>query len=91
MARSVGRLDFWNVFGEMTPYEIAVTHALWMLEPWGDDRADLRAAVNTLAASATKDTDTKEAMESLTGYLKVQSDDLAEEITPEDAVKRISS
>lgn len=47
LARSVGRLDWWNVRDEHSPYEWALQKALFAVEPWGEDRADLRAAVNT--------------------------------------------
>ena len=45
------------------------------VEPWGDDRADLRAAVNTSAVvSATAEVkDHDELMRALLGYIKVNS------------------
>lgn len=88
VARSVGRLDFWNVYAGMTSYEIAVTQALWQLEPWGDDRADLRHAVNTVAAAGTSQSDTDEALNNLENYLPVKSADAKREISPTDAAKR---
>ena len=85
VARSVGRLDFWNVYAEMTPYEIAITQGLWNLEPWGDDRADLRDAVNTAVQSGVND---DEAFNSLNNYLPVKLEDTVVEVTSEQASKR---
>lgn len=71
------RIDFWNVYGELTPYEFAVLRALYEVEPWGDDRADIRAAISTVAVVAnvsmggiTEDT-LQELHESLANYLDV--------------------
>lgn len=47
LARSVNRLDFWNVADELTPAEMVAWQAEYQLEPWGEARADQRAAVNT--------------------------------------------
>lgn len=85
-ARSVGRLDWWNLFAGMTPYEIAHTQALWGLEPWGDDRADLRAAINTVAAAGVPGEKIGEAVAELSSYLPIMQDDATREVTGDEAV-----
>jgi hypothetical protein len=86
VARSVDRLDFWNVYAEMTPYEISVTQALWQIEPWGDDRADLRQAVNTVAGSGVEEGKAGEAVEELANYLEVNRVQ-PQEISPDEAAR----
>lgn len=44
---------------------------LAVVDPWGDDRADLRAAVNTMPGLDTGDADRNEVMQSLVAYLKI--------------------
>ncbi len=41
-----------SIYEDHTPYEWLIQAALSEVDPWGDDRADLRAEVNTLAALA---------------------------------------
>lgn len=41
------RHDWWNVRKEHTPFQWACQIARSIVEPWGDERADLRAAQNT--------------------------------------------
>lgn len=51
----MGRLDWWNIKAEHTPYEWTVQIAMSEAEPFGDERADMRHAVlvaNQMAASA---------------------------------------
>ena len=48
LARSVGRIDFWNLHQELTPYQLAVHRAAADIEPFGEDRADIRTAMNTI-------------------------------------------
>lgn len=76
MARSVGRLDFDNVYYELSPYEWSVHQALFVVEPWGEDRADLRAAVNTVRhllenSSEASDEVIQDEIQNLAGYLKI--------------------
>lgn len=54
LAREVGRLDFLNVYEEHTPYEWQVQQLLYQIEPFGEDRADLRSAVSTARMVATQ-------------------------------------
>lgn len=58
LARSVGRFDWWNIKAEHTPYEWACQIAMYQVNPFGDRRADMRAAVGAtnqiIATSAAK-------------------------------------
>lgn len=47
IALLVHRYDFWNIRDEMSAYEWAMLKAMFLVEPWGEDRADIRAQVNT--------------------------------------------
>lgn len=47
LARSVGRLDWWNIKAEHTPYQWACQKAMFEVNPFGDRRADIRAATST--------------------------------------------
>jgi len=84
LARSVGRLDWWNVRGEHTPYQWLVQRVLHQIHPCGERRADMRAAHNTatvLATQAKEKLDPStfgEIVESLRDYLPTcqQSDEL---------------
>ncbi len=52
LARSVGRLDWWNIKAEHTPYQWACQWILFSLDPPGDQRNDLRSAYHTASAIA---------------------------------------
>lgn len=41
-------MDWLKVYGSHTPHEWALQKARAAADPWGDDRADWRAALNTL-------------------------------------------
>jgi hypothetical protein len=41
-------MDWWKVYGSHTPHEWALQKARAAVDPWGEDRADFRAALNTL-------------------------------------------
>jgi hypothetical protein len=60
-------MDWVAVYEDHTPYEWIVQTVLNIVDPWGDDRADLRAETNTLASVAQ----TQEALERLTNYLQI--------------------
>lgn len=47
LARSVGRLDWWNIKAEHTPFEWACQIAMYQVNPFGERRADMRTAVST--------------------------------------------
>jgi len=44
----VGRLDWWNIKAEHTAYEWAAQKAMYAVCPFGERRADMRTAINTL-------------------------------------------
>lgn len=64
-------MDWVEVYESHTPYEWLVQQVLAVVDPWGDDRDDLRAAVNTMAAIPAGDFDRNEFRESLRSYLKI--------------------
>lgn len=47
--------DWIRVYESHTPYEWKVQVALSIVDPWGDDRADRRAALNTIKAHPIDD------------------------------------
>ena len=47
LARSLGRFDWWNIRDEHTPFEWIVQRAMYAATPWGERRADFRAAIHT--------------------------------------------
>ena len=77
LARSVGRLDFWNVYAEHTPHQWKVQQILYSIEPFGEDRADLRTAVATArliamnASEPISDAEYKQEVDNIRFYLKV--------------------
>lgn len=44
----MGRLDFWNLPDEFSPYELSVLKVAYDIDPWGQERDDLRHAWNTV-------------------------------------------
>lgn len=80
LARSVGRLDWWNIRGEHTPFQWSLQHAVHAAIPSGEARADLRAAVMTAnlmtcqSAAEIDDADFRKMVNSLVGYLKSAQD-----------------
>ena len=77
VARAHGRLDYVNVYREHTPHEWLVRKLLYQIEPFGEDRADLRAAVNTLrlvqmwASEPLTESQCEQEINNLRFYLKV--------------------
>jgi len=57
------------VYESHTPYEWLVQRCLMIVDPWGDDRDDLRAAINTVASTPTQDAG--ELQDVLIGYVKI--------------------
>jgi hypothetical protein len=90
LARSVGRLDWWNIKAEHTSYEWAAQIALYQVAPYGDRRADLRTAyntANTIAAGRTQQTqpdEFRDMIATLMNYLGCDQRDPNEE-TPDAA------
>lgn len=64
-------MDWVEVYESHTPYEWITQVALSIVDPWGDDRDDLRAETNTLAVVAQ----TQESLERLTNYLAIHERD----------------
>lgn len=48
LSLSIGRLDFWNLPDEFSPYELSVLKVAYDIDPWGQERDDLRHAWNTV-------------------------------------------
>jgi len=63
-------MDWVAVYESHTPYEWQIQRALAIVDPWGDDRDDLRAAINTIAVRGNGD-NADEVMSVLTGYLPI--------------------
>lgn len=57
-----------EVFESHTTYEWIVQEALSIVDPWGDDRADLRAEANTFAMVAPSE----ETISGCRTYLAIQ-------------------
>ena len=81
-ARSLGRFDWWNVRAEHTPFQWQAQVALYSSQPWGERRADLRAAIGTanlVAAQMTAENATPEwfsdTVQALTNYLRQNEDE----------------
>lgn len=90
---SVGRLDFWNLTKEMTSFQLAVHQAAMAIEPVGEDRADMRMAMQTLAivqAQRTKPMTSDEiesVFKGLLSYLPVHQEQ-KRSVTPDDAARQ---
>ena len=63
-------MDWVEVYESHTPYEWRVQQILAVIDPWGDDRADLRAAHTTLW-STPGEFDRDEAFDQLRNYLAI--------------------
>lgn len=89
---SVGRLDFWNLDKELTPYEQAVWRASEIVEPWGERRADMRTAMQTLSVMQSRratlftEEERRGILRSLLNYWR--SDDEPENVTPDEAARQ---
>lgn len=76
LARSCGRFDWWNIKNEHTPFEWACQLAMYQVNPFGERRADIRAAINTtnqiIASSPSKLSrdDIQALFSSIRDYLK---------------------
>lgn len=74
LARAMGRvhpMDWVEVYESHTPYEWLLQKCLAVVDPWGDERADLREAVHTMSKTPSGEFDRQEMMDSLIGYLKI--------------------
>ena len=68
--------DWWRIKGMHTPYEWALQVAAESIDPFGEERADIRAAVNTanlMAAQSSNVTNdqVQTMIDSLRSYLQV--------------------
>jgi hypothetical protein len=87
---AVGRLDWWNIKAEHTPYEWILQQIADEIEPLGDNRSDIRAARHTaelLAALVPGITQSEltERAQNLRQYLAVQQPPDDPVLTPEEA------
>jgi hypothetical protein len=87
---AVGRIDWWNIKSEHTPYEWILQQIADEIEPLGDNRSDIRAARHTaelLAALVPGITQSEltERAQNLRQYLAVQQPPDEQVLTPEEA------
>ena len=89
----MGRLDWWNIKGEHTPFEWACQLAMYEAAPFGERRADIRAATNTvnaIVASAMVKISSEDAnalFRQVANYLECDQDE--EEAVDLDALQRM--
>ena len=83
--RSVNRWDWWNLKKEHTPFQWALQMVLYRVEPYGERRADMRAAHNSVnlmiaqhVGDPIADEQVMEMREHLQRYIK-DADDYEEE------------
>lgn len=71
LSLSIGRLDFWNLPDEFSPYELSVLQSAYQIDPWGNERDDLRHAWNTVlfAISQAAKTPEESAMQQMLNNL----------------------
>jgi hypothetical protein len=80
-------LDAIKVYEDHTPYEWRLQECLAAVDPWGDDRADLRAAVHTINTMPLSEGDNvDEIFERLRNYVTTDSED---DIYDEDALAAV--
>lgn len=88
----MGRLDWLNVYLDMSPAEWAVHQAAASVDPWGEHRDDTRAALNSIAVmSAFVTLGEESALEKLrllTGYSEPKAEAQRDELSGQD-VKRL--
>lgn len=89
----MNRPDFWKLRKEHTPFQWAVQQAIYQVAPYGEKRADKRAAVCTAnqmvmhVAEKVGDEEFNQAVSSLANYLPKAED--YEDIDDMDALKRM--
>lgn len=89
LARSCGRFDWWNIKNEHTPFEWACQLAMYQVNPFGDRRADIRAATNTtnqiVATPGVKiqAADAQELFRQVRDYLKCYEQNDDEDFDPQ--------
>ena len=73
LGRTFGRMDWWRIKGEHTPQEWKLQRAMFIADPWGEVRDDLRTAIQTRRIVGTSGVPSKcegEDFEYLRFYLK---------------------
>lgn len=83
-------MDWWRIKGEHTPQEWRLQKAMFIADPWGEARDDLRAAIQTRRIVSTSGTPSKcegDDYEYLRFYLK-HNQAQPEFVSPEE-LKRI--
>lgn len=90
---AVGRPDWENLAKELTPYQIQVWRAYEQIEPFGERRADMRMAMNTIVAIQANrekplgENTIDDLSRMLTSY--VDGCEEVEEISPDQAVQKL--
>lgn len=87
---TVGRTDWQNLVAEHTPYELAVLQTYENIEPYGERRADLRMAVQTLnllQAQASKQFTPEQTEKIVAGLVNYLGKDEPQNITPDEAAR----
>lgn len=88
LGRSVGRLDWWNIRDEHTPFQWQCQKTMFLVDPFGEIRDDMRAAVNTanlIAAQAAEPVNAdqfSEMVNTLANYCEKSVDPTAVEFNP---------
>ena len=90
IAENEGRLSKWReLYNELTPQDLAVLAAYGRIEPWGQERADLRAAVMAVhLMPGAKDLTKSEILAVARNMADYLSDD-AQHVSPNQAVAMI--
>lgn len=91
LARASGRVhpkEWVEIYESHTPYEWLMQRTLAAVDPWGDDRDDLRAALNTLA-NYPGTGDKQELLQALLGYIEINK--AAEHVGPADMRRALES
>lgn len=94
LGRSIKRWDWWNLRKEHTPFQWALQRTLAHVQPFGEARADMRAAVMTAnlmsmqAKEPIPDEAFAEMVKALSSYLPDESD--YEDAADIEAARRIA-
>lgn len=93
LALSVGRTDWQNLAKEHTPYELSVLQAYERIEPFGERRADMRMATQTLVmvqsnlSRPMSEDESRELIDALMGYAEREE---PKKISPNQAVQMLN-
>ena len=82
-----------EMFESHTPYEWRMQQARAIVDPWGEDRADVRSQINTsqlIAASQPENTELRDATaKAVAAYYETEQDDPNELPLNPDAIKAL--